>query len=72
MLPISLRAHFDGTNIRLDEPYELPRDTPLLVTVLPLASSGSPVSGWDELSASGLAKAYGDGEPEYSDADIRP
>ena len=34
MPAVSLRAHFDGTTIRLDEPYELPRDAQLLVTVL--------------------------------------
>jgi hypothetical protein len=31
---ISLKAHFDGKAIHLDEPYELPRDAKLIVTVL--------------------------------------
>jgi hypothetical protein len=34
MLMISLKAHFDGQAIQLDEPAELPCDAQLLVTVL--------------------------------------
>ena len=33
-MTISLKAHFDGQNIKLDEPAELPRDARLLVTIL--------------------------------------
>lgn len=29
MPAISLKAHFDGKHIQLDEPYELPRDAQL-------------------------------------------
>jgi hypothetical protein len=32
---VTLRAHFDGTQILLDEPFELEPDTELVVTVLP-------------------------------------
>lgn len=35
MPSVSVKAHFDGERIQLDEPVELPRDVPLLVTVLP-------------------------------------
>ncbi len=72
MPAISLKAHFDGNAIQLDEPYELPRDAPLLVTILVPTSSDTPLQGWGQLSASGLARAYSDNEPEYSAADIRP
>ena len=34
MPSMSLKAHFDGERIQLDETFDLPRDTPLLVTVL--------------------------------------
>ena len=68
MPTISLKAHFDGNVIRLDEPYEIPRDAQLLVTVL---TSSSP-SDWSELSAAGLSRAYGDDEPEYTAADLQP
>ena len=71
MPPISLKAHFDGTVIQLDEPCELPRDTPLIVTVLASESAESALPGWSELGSRGLARAYGDNEPDYSSADIR-
>ena len=32
---VTLRAHFDGRQILLDEPFELEPDTELIVTVLP-------------------------------------
>jgi len=67
---ISLKAHFNGQTIQLDEPYELPRDAQLLVTVLSPLSSDSGMNGWAERSAAGLAAAYGNSEPEYSEADL--
>ncbi|MEX2092911.1 MAG: hypothetical protein WD971_09550 [Pirellulales bacterium] len=72
MPAINLKAHFDGTSIQLDEPYDLPRNAPLIVTVLATAPMELPLPGWAELGANGLARAYGDDEPEYSAADIRP
>jgi hypothetical protein len=69
MTPVSLRAHFDGTTIQLDEPFELPVNAQLIVTVLP---SDSDRSDWETLSAAGLNRAYGPNEPEYSDADLLP
>ena len=72
MPPVSVKAHFDGTAIQLDENCELPRNVPLLVTILDAASADVPLPGWNELGASGLARAYGDNEPEYTSADIQP
>ena len=72
MPAISLKAHFDGKAIQLDEPYELPHDAELLVTVLSPGTVDPQREGWTELSANGLARAYGDNEPEYSAADILP
>ncbi len=72
MPAVSLRAHFDGTTIRLDEPYELPRDAQLLVTVLSTNGSPDERAALASLAAEGLARAYGDNEPESSSADIVP
>ena len=68
----SLRAHFDGKTIQLDEPYEFPLNAQLLVTVLSPTPLETERSGWAALGAAGLAKAYGDNEPDYSGADLRP
>jgi hypothetical protein len=63
MKTITLRAHFDGQSIRLDEPFRLAPDTPLAVTILPKESDSD--LAWPALSARGLEAAYGDREPEY-------
>ena len=39
MESVILRAHFDGKQIRLDDPFELEPDTELIVTVLPKSLS---------------------------------
>jgi len=72
MASISLKAHFDGQTIRLDEPFDLPEGAQLMVTVLEPAKSETDRDGWIELSKRGLARAYGDSEPEYSIADVLP
>ena len=61
----TLRAHFDGRQIVLDEPSELEPDTKLLVTVLPKQQADDERAPWLELSAGGLAGAYGADEDEY-------
>ena len=38
MAAVKLKAHFDGSHIVLDEPYVLPRDSALVVTVLPVST----------------------------------
>ena len=72
MPTVSLRAHYEGKTIRLDEPYDLPEGAQLIVTVLEAPSSDQERAGWFDLSTRGLARAYGDSEPEYSSADILP
>ena len=64
MKAVTLRAHYDGEQIRLDEPFRLEPDTPLTVTVL--SRNQVEDAEWTLLSAKGLAAAYGDSEPEYS------
>lgn len=65
MPSITLRAHFNGTQVVLDEPFSLERNAKLLITVLP-SETGDERQDWLALSAQGLEKAYGDDEPEYS------
>ena len=45
MPAVTLKAHYDGERILLDEPCDLPPDTPLMVTVLPREEeSESPIT----------------------------
>ncbi len=61
----TLRAHFDGNQILLDEPFELEPNVELIITVLPKPSDEER-EDWAQLSLESLARAYGDDEPEYS------
>ena len=67
---VTLKAHFDGERILLDEPFDLPPHSPLMITVLPLATE-SERAQWTQAAVAGLARAYSDDEPEYSPADIK-
>lgn len=71
MKALTLKAHFDGRQILLDEPYELRPGTPLAVTVLP-SSADADDAAWTAAAAASLARAYGDDEPEYTTADLKP
>jgi hypothetical protein len=66
MHTITLRAHFDGKHIRLDEPYELKPNTKLIITVLPKQEPDEENDSWLLLSGKQLARAYGEDEVEYS------
>ena len=70
MEPVTLRAHFDGKQILLDEPFELAPNTELIVTVVPHASEEER-EDWTRLALESLARAYGDDEPEYSRDQIK-
>ena len=61
---ITLHAHYDGSKILLDEPYELQPDTRLLITVIPPDAADN--SAWEHFSRQGLAAAYSPAEPEYA------
>jgi hypothetical protein len=63
---VTLRAHFDGQKICLDEPFEMEPDTELIVTVLPKRSMDEERAEWFRLSEQNLAAAYGEDEVEYS------
>ena len=66
MKALILRAHYDGNQIHLDDPYDLKPGTPLTVTVLPKQPHNDEQIGWRRLSRQHLARAYGLHEPEYS------
>jgi hypothetical protein len=72
MRSISLKAHFDGKQIVLDEPFQLSPDAPLVVTVLskPVTVAADHAE-WNDLAGRALARAYADSEPEYTAADIK-
>jgi hypothetical protein len=70
MPAVTLKAHFNGKQIVLDEPFDLPPDSPLMVTVLPTEDSAEGAQ-WHSLSAVALARAYGEDEPDYSSDDLK-
>ena len=65
MKTVTLTAHFDGEHIQLDEPFELPSDARLLVTIVPETLANLEQAEWYALSKAGLARAYSDDEPDY-------
>lgn len=69
---ISVKAHFDGTSIQLDEPIVLVPNAPLLVTVLPVDAEDSFAADWAQVSRQALGQAFGDNEPEYPSTDLLP
>jgi hypothetical protein len=62
----TIRAHYDGEQIRLDEPCQLTPDTQLIVVVGPSRPSDGESEEWMLLSLQALDAAYGEQEPEYS------
>ena len=71
MPAVTLRAHFDGERILLDEPFEIPPNTQLMVTVLASAESDRLAADWPAIARASLARAFGDDEPEYTAVDLR-
>ncbi len=63
MPSITLNAHFDGQQITLDEPFEIPSNAKLLVTVLETPDLER--DEWTGFSLRNFARAYSDNEPEY-------
>jgi len=71
MSTLTLRAHFDGKKVCLDEPANLAPNTPLLITVLTKDKTQSERAAWLAASQESLARAYSENEPDYSAAVIR-
>ena len=70
MPAVTLKAHYDGERILLDEPFEIPPNSPLMVTVLP-ATEAVVGEDWILAARKGLSDAYGMDEPDYGSADLR-
>ncbi|MGA3178787.1 MAG: hypothetical protein ABSF38_00440 [Verrucomicrobiota bacterium] len=70
MPAVTLKAHFNGKQIVLDEPFDLPPDSRLMVTVMS-KEDDTEDAAWHGLAAGALARAYGEDEPDYSAADIK-
>ena len=70
MPALTLKAHFNGKQIVLDEPFDLPPNTPLMVTVMPKDDSTEDAQ-WHSLAFGALARAFGENEPDYSAADVK-
>ena len=69
MATLTIRAHFNGTNVVFDEAADLEPNTKLLVTVVD-AETESERTEWANFSANGLNEGYGDDEPEYTIANL--
>ena len=69
MPTLTFKAHYDGERIVLDEPFDLPLDSPLMVTmVVPLEDDHST---WTKFSTQNLSQAYSDAEPDYTIRDVK-
>jgi hypothetical protein len=75
MNAITIPAKCVKNQIVLSEPFSIPEDRDLLVTILPLGTS--PQSGdsfseeWAGIAAAGLGLAYSEDEPEYTPAMLK-
>ncbi len=62
----TLRGHYDGNQIILDEPFQLEPNVALLITVLSDEDVREEREDFATFSLQGLRYAYADDEPEYS------
>jgi len=65
----TLRAHYNGKRVLLDDKIDLPANTKLLITVI--QPSDARQDSWYDLSVQGFTAAYADDEPEYSLTQLR-
>ena len=63
---MTILGHFDGEQIRLDEPCQLEPNTKVLIVVMPHQPPDGEREDWKHLSRRGLGNAYGQEDPEYS------
>ena len=71
MKTVTLSAHVNGDIIELDEPFALPADARLLVTILPESLPDAERQQWYALSKAGIARAYSEEEPDYPASLVR-
>ena len=74
MPTVALQAHYDGQHIVLDEPYDLPANASLMVTLLPASSAADSEDLWLRAAASSEAFAFlaDPAEDIYTAADGEP
>ena len=74
MPTVALQAHYDGEHIVLDEPYNLPPNASLIVTLLPSTSDLVAEDAWLRAAASSDAFAFlaDPAEDIYTAADGEP
>ena len=74
MPTVALQAHYDGEHIVLDEPYPLPANASLMVTLLPSTSDADSEDAWLRAAASSEAFAFlaDPAEDIYTAADGEP
>ena len=69
MQTITLSAHFDGQQIRLDEPYELAAGSQLFITIVPATTADD--DAWDEQISHDVAAGKLDTLAEEARQDLR-
>jgi hypothetical protein len=67
---VTLKGHYDGKHVCLDEPIDLPPNTPVYVAILRPGVEDKERGEWFAFAKAAFARAYGDDEPDYSDAVI--
>jgi hypothetical protein len=74
MPTVALHAHYDGHRIVLDEPYDLPANANLIVTVLPPSSDADSEEVWLRAASTNDAFAFlaDPAEDIYTAADGEP
>ena len=58
MPTVALQAHYNGEHIVLDEPYDLPANASLIVTLLPSLSAAESEDAWLRAAVSSDAFAF--------------
>ena len=58
MPTVALQAHYDGERIVLDEPYDLPANAHLMVTVLPSSPEADAEEVWLRAAAASRSFAF--------------
>jgi len=71
MKVLTLKAHYDGERICIDEPFELRPNTPLPVAVLSAEQTTDDRTDWAVLAKQALSHACGEDEPDYPNYLIR-
>ncbi len=71
MNTITLRTHFDGDHIVLDEPFQLKPNTELIITVLPQQEFDEEREAWYAFALQVFEAAYGDDEPDYDSVPLK-